>query len=179
MKKSIKKTYGPETKETALYKNTTELLKNYREIKWSIEIAGEELACDIEHRYLMSVGDYLEALYGAGVEQRYDRRIESLVQSAEISVRMLSALHAAVEKIRDKHEKGEEYYYILYYTFLYKSKLSLEQILSCLAAKGYIYEDRTYYRRRTEAVEVLSVVLWGCTAKHLRFSTEQNPNEQK
>ena len=64
-----KNAYGPKTKEEALDKNTLELLKNYREIKWSIEIAGAELKQDVEQRYFMPVGDYLDALYGAGVEQ--------------------------------------------------------------------------------------------------------------
>lgn len=169
-----KNTYGPKTKEEALDKNTLELLKNYREIKWSIEIAGAELKQDVEQRYFMPVEDYLDALYGAGVEQRYDRRIESLAKSAEMSVRMLSVLHLALEKIKDKHERGEEYYYVLYYSFLYKSKLSLAQIISCLAAKGFVYEDRTYYRRRNEAIEVLSVVLWGCTANHLKLMPDEH-----
>ena len=89
-------------------------------------------------------------------------------------MRMLSVLHLALEKIKDKHERGEEYYYVLYYSVLYKSKLSLAQIISCLAAKGFVYEDRTYYRRRNEAIEVLSVVLWGCTANHLKLMQDEH-----
>lgn len=162
------KCQGPKTKEEALYHNTEILLKNYREIKWSIELAGMELEAEIKNEYLMSLDNYLETFYAAGAD-KYAGRIAALTQNAEISKQLLAMLHAALGIIRQKHEKGEEYYQILNYSFLNNSKLSLEQVLACLASKGFACGYRTYYRKRIEAIEILSVVLWGCTAKQFNF----------
>lgn len=164
---------GPKTKEEALFHNTEILLRNYREIKWSIELAGMELEEEIESEYFMSLDSYLETFYAAGTD-RYAGRIASLTKNAEISKRLIAMLHKALEIIRRKHEKGEEYYQIMYYSFLNDSKLSLEQVLACLASKGFACGYRTYYRKRIEAVEVLSVVLWGCTAKQFNFKFENS-----
>lgn len=161
-------TQGPKTKEDTLFHNTEILLKNYREITWSIELAAFELSDEVEENYFTSMDNYLDILYSSGVD-KYAGRIASLAQNAEISKQLITVLHKALDIIREKHEKGEEYYWIIYYTYLYKTKLSLEQVLSSLAGKGYACGYRTYYRRREEAIEILSVVLWGCTAKHFDF----------
>ena len=155
--------YGPKTKEEALFQNTYLLLKNYRNMKWSVELSTKELSQNIDSEFFMSLDEYLDTLYGAGVS-RYDGKIESHAKNTEMTVQMLSLLMSAVDFIKEKHEKGDEYYQVLYYTFFTHTKLSIDQILSSLAGKGYYYGYRTYYRKRKEAIDTLSVVLWGYSA---------------
>lgn len=170
--KNNKNPYGPLSKEDTLYQNTYALLKNYREITWSIKASTVSLKEEINHEFFMSIDEYLNSLYGAGVT-KFDIKLENHAKQVETSRQLLSLLMSSIEFIKENHEYGEEYYYILYYTFLYKTKLSLEQILSSLAKEGYACGYRTYYRKRNEAIETLSIVLWGATMRSLKLPSEQ------
>ena len=79
---------------------------------------------------------------------------------------MLKLLDSSIELVREKHKCGEEYYWLLYYTFLSPHKpLNVEEIIEKLRPHIRDISFRTYYRRRREAIEALSSVLWGYTAK--------------
>ena len=86
---------------------------------------------------------------------------------------MLSALSAAIrcldtaiDLLRNKHKNGESYYWLLYYSFLSPQQLrNVEEIIEKLRPHIRDISFRTYYRRRREAIEALSSVLWGYTAK--------------
>ena len=61
---------------------------------------------------------------------------------------------------------GEQYYWILYYTFLSPQKPnSTNEILEKLRSHISNISYRTYYRKRHKAIESLSTILWGYTAK--------------
>ena len=63
---------------------------------------------------------------------------------------------------REKHKKGELYYWVLYYAYLSPHKYeSSSEILCALESKAPPISLRTYYTRREEAIELLSSVLWG------------------
>ena len=79
---------------------------------------------------------------------------------------MLKLLDSSVELLREKHKYGEEYYWLLYYTFLSPHKLlNVDEIIEKLEPHIRDISIRTYYRRRRQAIEALSSVLWGYTAK--------------
>ena len=65
-----------------------------------------------------------------------------------------------------KHKNGEEFYWLLYYTYLSPQELqNVEEIIDQLRPHIRDISTRTYYRKRKETVEVLSSVLWGYTAQ--------------
>lgn len=79
---------------------------------------------------------------------------------------MLTLLENAVNLLRTRHKRGEVYYWILYYTYLSPQKLkNVEEIIESLRPYVRDISFSTYYRLRKEAVEALSAVLWGFTAK--------------
>jgi len=79
---------------------------------------------------------------------------------------MLCLVDSAVDLMRAKHKNGEEFYWLLYYAYLSPQELqNVEEIIDQLRPHIRDISTRTYYRKRKEAVEVLSSVLWGYTAQ--------------
>jgi len=75
-------------------------------------------------------------------------------------------VETAVDLLRNKHKNDEEYYWILYFTFLSPQQLrNTEEIVEKLRPHMHDISYRTYYRRRQEAIEALGSVLWGYTTK--------------
>ena len=68
--------------------------------------------------------------------------------------------------LRPRHKNGEAYYWLLYYSFLSPQQLkNVEEIIENLRPHIRDISFRTYYRKRREAIEALSSVLWGYTSK--------------
>lgn len=92
--------------------------------------------------------------------------LEHHAQCVERSHKMLRLVENAVELLRVHHKNGEEYYWLLYYTYLSPQQFrNPEEIMEQLQPYIRGTSFRTYYRRQREAVEALSSVLWGYTAK--------------
>ena len=84
----------------------------------------------------------------------------------ERNKKMLKMIDMAVDLLRRKKVDGEMYYQILYYTYLSDMPLkSIGDIIDKLAENGEYMSWKTYYNKRTKAIEVLSTVLWGFTSK--------------
>lgn len=79
---------------------------------------------------------------------------------------MLKLLDSSVDLLRNKHKNGEVYYWLIYYTFLSSQQLrNVEEIIEKLRPHIRDISFRTYYRKRQEAIEALSSILWGYTSK--------------
>lgn len=78
---------------------------------------------------------------------------------------MLKLLTSAVDIMRNKHKHGEQYYWLLYYTYL--SPQQLQDMAEVIEKQPHIMKisHRTYYRKRPQAIEALSTILWGYTSK--------------
>lgn len=82
--------------------------------------------------------------------------------------------------LRTKHKNGEAYYWLLYYSFLSPQQLkNVEEIIETLRPHIRDISFRTYYRKRREAIEALSSVLWGYTSKDSLDMLEQFLPETK
>lgn len=82
------------------------------------------------------------------------------------SNKMLNLLNSAVEILRNKHKHGEQYYWILYYSYLSPQQLqNTDEIIESLMPHIANISKRTYYRKRPEAVQALSSILWGYSSK--------------
>ena len=81
---------------------------------------------------------------------------------------MLKLADSAVALLRTKHKHGETYYWILYYSFLSSQEhKNAEEIVNLLRTHITDISYRTYYRRRKDAIEALSSILWGYTSKDM------------
>ena len=79
-----------------------------------------------------------------------------------------------MELMRQKHRNGEELYWTLYYTFIFSPQLrNTEQIVQKLKGHVEYISVRTYYRQKRYAIEVLSSILWGYSARDSKEILDQ------
>lgn len=151
--------------ENPLYHDTWKLLKKYRDVVWSMELSVQQVRNTFEIEYGSSVEEFLDSIYLAGADLS-GSVIERHAQCIEQSHKMLKLLDTAIELMRTKHKNGESYYWLLYYSFLSPQQLrNVEEIIEKLRPHIRDISFRTYYRRRREAIDALSSVLWGYTSK--------------
>ena len=148
-----------------MYHDTWKLLKKYRDVVWSLELSVQQVRNRFEIEYGNSVEDFLESVYLASVDLS-NSDIAHHTQCIERSHRILKLLDTSIDLLRTKHKNGETYYWILYYTFLSPQQLrNAEDIIDQLRPHIRDISFRTYYRKRREAIEALSSILWGYTSK--------------
>ena len=151
--------------ENRLYHDTWMLLKKYRDVVWSLELSVQQVRNKFEIEYGSSIEEFLDSIYLAGADLS-GSDIEHHAECIERSHQMLKLLDTAIDLLRNKHKNGESYYWLLYYSFLSPQQLrNVEEIIEKLRPHIRDISFRTYYRRRREAIEALSSVLWGYTAK--------------
>ena len=151
--------------ETPLYHDTWKLLKKYRDVVWSLELSIQQVRNRFELEYGSSIEDFLDSVYLAGADLS-GSDTEHHAKCIERSYRMLKLLDSSVDLLRNKHKNGEVYYWLIYYTFLSPQQLrNVEEIIEKLRPHIRDISFRTYYRKRQEAIEALSSILWGYTSK--------------
>lgn len=147
------------------YHNTWRLLKKYRDVVWSMEVSVQQLRNKFEIEYGVSIEDFLDSIYLAGANLS-GTDLEHHAQCIERSHKMLKLVENAVELLHTRHKNGEEFYWLLYYTYLSPQKLkNLDEVIDQLRPHIRDISVRTYYRKRNLAVEALSSVLWGYTSQ--------------
>ena len=168
--------------ENPLYHDTWKLLKKYRDVVWSLELSVQHVRTKFEIEYGASIEDFLDSIYLAGADLS-GSDIEQHARCIERSHKMLKMLDSAVELLRVKHKNGEAYYWLLYYSFFSPQQLkNVEEIIETLRPHIRDISFRTYYRKRREAIDALSSVLWGYTSKdsmellELFFPEEKSDN---
>lgn len=147
------------------YHDTWQLLKKYRDVVWSLELSVQQVKKTFEIEYGTSIEDFLDSIYMAGADLS-GTQIEQHARSIERSRKMLNLLNTAVEILRTKHKSGEQYYWVLYYSFLSPQELgNVEEIIDHIRPYINDISYRTFYRRRQAAIEALSSILWGYTSR--------------
>lgn len=163
MSKRIENT--PSVEENPLFHDTWKLLKNYRDAVWNLELAVQQVKNTFEIEYGSSIEEFLDSIYLAGADIG-GSKLENYAKSIERSNKMLNLLNSAVDILRSKHKHGEQYYWILYYSYLSPQQLqNTDEIIESLEPHITNISKRTYYRKRPEAVQALSSILWGYTSK--------------
>lgn len=151
--------------EDPRFHDTWMLLKNYRDAIWNLELAVQQVRNSFEIEYGNNIEEFLDSMYLAGADIG-GSKLESYAKSIERSNKMLNLLNTAVDTLRTKHKHGEQYYWILYYTYLSPQQLqNTDEIIEKLEPHIISISRRTYYRKRPEAVQALSAILWGYTSK--------------
>lgn len=155
----------PTPEEDPRFHDTYQFLRRYRDAKYSLMVVVRQMETQFRIEYGTSIDDFLDSVYAAGAELT-DGDIEQRAKSIERSNQMLKLLDSSVDLLRNNHKHGEQYYWILYYAFLSPQELkNTEEILDKLAAHVESISYRTYYRKRRAAIEAVSTILWGFTAK--------------
>ena len=166
--KNNKKHIEIDITENPAYHDTWRLLKKYRDVVWSLELSVQQARNSFQLEYGSSIEDFLESIYIAGADLS-GSDIENHAKCIERSHKMLKLMESAVELLRNKHKNGETYYWIIYYTFLSSQQLrNIDEIVEKLRPHMRDISYATYYRKRQEAVEALSSVLWGYTSKECK-----------
>lgn len=151
--------------ENKYYHDTWQLLKKYRDVVWSLELSVQQIKKTFEIEYGTSIEGFLDSIYMAGADLS-GTQIEQHARSIERSHKMLNLLNSSVEILRTKHKRGEQYYWILYYSYLSPQALdSVEEVIEHIRPYVNDISFRTFYRRRQDAIETLSSILWGFTSK--------------
>lgn len=155
------------------YHDTWKLLQRYRDVVWSLELSVRQLKTQFQIEFGTSIEAFLDSVYMAGADLS-GTQIEDHARCIERSNKMLTLVNNAVDLVRTRHKNGEIYYWVLYYTYLSPQQLrNVDEIITQLHPYSQDISMRTYYRRRREAVEALSSVLWGYTAKDSLHILEQ------
>ena len=159
--------------EDQRFHDTYLLLKKYRDVVWGLELSVQQ----VKRRFQMDVGsskeDFLESIYLAGVDFS-DNGIEEQARSIEKSYQMLKLLEVSVNIMRNKHKHGEMYYWLLYYSYLSPQQYrSVDEIIEMIRPHVSDISERTFFRRRKNAVEALSSILWGYTSRDSLSLMEQ------
>lgn len=165
--------------ENQLYHDTLTLLKKYRDVVWSLELSVQQVRRQFRIEYGDSIEDFLESIYLAGVDFA-DTGIQEHARSIERSYQMLKLMENAVNLLRNKHKFGEAYYWLLYYSFLSPQQYrNTEEVLEQLRPHIQDISYRTYFRKRKEAVDAFSSILWGYTSRDSLRLLEQFFPEDK
>lgn len=151
--------------EDPRYHDTWRLLKKYRDVVWSLELSVQQVRNQFQIEYESSIEDFLDSIYLAGADLG-GTDLEHQAQCIQRSNKMLALVQNAVDLLRTRHKNGEAYYWLLYYSFLSPQQLrNVDEIIEQLRPHIHDISFRTYYRRRKEAIEALSSVLWGYTSQ--------------
>ncbi len=155
--------WNPE--EDPRFHDTYKFLRRYRDATYSLKVVVHQMETQFRMKYGTSVDEFLDSIYAAGADLSGDD-IEERAKSIERSNRMLKMLDSSVDLLRTNHKHGEQYYWILYYTFLSPQKPNgTNEIIEKLRPHISNISYRTYYRKRHKAIESLSTILWGYTAR--------------
>lgn len=151
--------------ENPKFHDTWLLLRKYRDVVWGLELSVQQ----VKRRFQMEIGssieDFLDSIYLAGVDFT-DNGIEEQARSIEKSYQMLKLLETSVNIMRSKHKYGEMYYWLLYYSYLSPQQYrNIDEIIEMLRPHITDISQRTFFRRRKDAINALSSILWGYTSK--------------
>lgn len=151
--------------EDPRYHDTWKLLKKYRDVQWSLDLSVQKVKNEFHIEYDCDIEEFLDSIYMAGADLG-GTEIESHARCIERSYKMIALLKNAVELLRTRHQRGEVYYWVLYYTYLSPQRLAnLEEVVESLRPHLRDISRSTYFRLRKDAVEALSSVLWGFSAQ--------------
>ena len=155
------------------YHDTLLLLRKYRDVVWGLELSVQQVKRRFQMEFGSSIEDFLESIYLAGVDFS-DNGIEEQARSIEKSYQMLKLLENSINIMRNKHKHGEKYYWLLYYSYLSPQQYqSVDEIIDMLRPHISDISQRTFFRRRKDAIEALSSILWGYTSKDSLSLLEQ------
>ncbi len=145
------------------FHNTKKLLRNYRDVVWSVEASVIKAKLQFKKEFDTNIEDFLDMAYCAGMDLG-DSKLENHVRNIEKSKNMLEIIDISIQTLREKHKFGEKYYWILYYSYLSSKELSYtDDVIDAVRIHCKDVSRRSFYRSRIDAITHLSSILWGYT----------------
>ena len=130
-----------------------------------MELSVQQVKISFEKEFGQTIDDFLDSIYSAGADLS-GTEIEQHARCIQRSNQMIKLVDGALDILRNKHQNGEELYWILYYTYIIPQKLqNTQQIIDKLQTNIREISYRTYFRKRHDAIDALSSILWGYTSK--------------
>ena len=155
----------PSPEEDPRFHDTYQFLRRYRDATYSLKVVVHQMEHQFKLQYDNDIDKFLDSIYAAGADLT-GSDIEQRAKSIARSNQMLKLLESSIDLLRNNHKHGEQYYWILYYAFLSPQEMkNTDEILDKLAHHITNISYRPYYRKRRAAIEALSTILWGFTAK--------------
>lgn len=145
MRDNKKKIDGKMSREEYLYHNTEMLLKKYRDVVWSIEVSAIQAQISFELEMDCKLEEFLEMSYAAGADLS-GTNIQEQMRTLERNKKMLKIIETAVNVLRKKQVDGEEFYWILYYTYL--SNKPCKKVEDIINLKMFHTEVQTHQLQR-------------------------------
>ena len=159
--------------QNPVYHDAWTLLKKYRDVVWSLELSVQQVRTKFQIEYGNSIEDFLESVYLAGADLS-GSQVEHHAQCIDQSYKMIKLMETAIETLRNRHKNGENYYWLLYYSFLSPQQLrNVDEVIEKLRPHIRDISYRTYYRKRRDAIEAFSSILWGYTSQDSLALLEQ------
>lgn len=176
----MKKTDDTRTeREKYLYHNTQMMLRKYRDVVWSIDVAMAQIQINFQMEMNTKIEDFLETAYDAGADLS-GTEIQEQLRTMERNRKMLKIIETAVSLLRKRQGDGELYYSILYHTYLTDTPIKSTQGIIEQVGKDVEYMSwKTYFNKRNKAVEVLSTILWGFTTKDSEYILNEFVDENE
>ncbi len=134
------------------YHNTKLLLKKYRLISWVLECFPGEIGEEL----LLPTKDLDEIIARLDLELAMENRvIEEKLNTAVKTRLLLGRIQEALSVLQTHPNHGQRLYDVIYATYIDPVKRSIPELLEHLDTS-----QRTYYRFRKEAMEIISIRLW-------------------
>ena len=163
--KEIKNTNEKISREEYLYHNTELLLKKYREVVWCIEVSAMQAQIGFELEMDCKLEEFLDMSYAAGADL-LGTDIQEQMRTLERNKKMLKMIEMSLNILRNRHMNGEMYYWILFYTYLSEKPCkTIDDVITHVEQQTEPMSWKTYFRRRKDAIKILSNILWGFTSK--------------
>lgn len=155
-------------RDTVLHK-TKLLLKIYRPVVWSTKRKANEIceeAVIYSGKEVIEALDYLVNYTTEYVQDQLINNVDSLFETKWL----ITLIEHAMNKIYDYPDNGKMYHQILCKQYLTSRRYSETEILEELNM-----ERSSYYDKKKEAIELLSICLWGYTVPAMKglFASNQ------
>ncbi|MBQ7431930.1 MAG: hypothetical protein IJV50_00450 [Lachnospiraceae bacterium] len=152
------------SKEQA-YHNTLLLLRQYRAARWNLEMGMAQIRESSPMDFDLPLEEQLHVISDLGVSY-YGKPLEQQADTLQLTWQMLQLIDRSVHMMRSRHPKGELYYQILYLNFLSEEgSLPTAMLLDTLKEHGFYMSNRSYFRHKKAAIDLLGSILWGYTTR--------------
>ena len=141
------------------------LLKVYRDVVWSVEEHIDSInnwGYEMGSKDLKKGLDFLSDFAPDIDKEKFETEVSCVFES-QIFIELIDK---ALLKVKEYPDNGDLYFDILYKQYILKYKYTEKEILDVLTM-----ERSVFYNRKSEAMNLFGVALWGCAIPEFRKLT--------
>lgn len=139
-------------KQLREFRNTKELLKNYRVLVYVVSHKPQSIASELD----APLADIKTIVEQCDIASSYgDTNIDNELRGAVRTTKLMDIVNKSLTAVKELPETGEMLYKLLYLTYLSEEKYSIDDIVDKLEISR-----PTYFRKKKEAIKMLSTFLW-------------------